>query len=186
MYSLLYSFILSNEYVDTTGNKLSSADDLSPILTTLTYITDAKTSGMISSPLCLPFCFVISCHHILIKMVGPSDVKFRFLLLKIIRILSRKVFDYPFVPFPPLLIPLSPFSFPLFLQVENRVGLPPKCFKSLVQQLQHSNSKISSEGASSMFRRDRWREGVRVEGRDRRRDNGSLLTLNHSLVEYVL
>ena len=37
-----------------------------------------------------------------------------------------------------------------------------------------------------MFRRDGWREGVRVEGRETRRDNGSLLILNHSLVEYVL
>lgn len=97
LYSSLYTFILSNEFVDNNPNKGPvMPDDLSPILTTLSYITDAKNNS--------------------------SDVKFRFLLLKSVRILSRKA--------------------------ENRVGLPLKCFKSIVQQLQHPNTKISSEGAS--------------------------------------
>jgi len=52
-------------------------------------------------------------------------VKFRLLVLKTIRILSRKV--------------------------QNRVGLPHKSFKAMVQQLQNKNTKVSSEGASILL-----------------------------------
>lgn len=97
LYSSLYTFILSNEFVDNNSKGPVSADDLSPILTTLSYLTEAKNSN-------------------------PGDVKFRFLLLKAVRILSRKA--------------------------ENRVGLPAKCYKALVQQLIHPNTRIGSEGAS--------------------------------------
>eukprot|EP00026_Physarum_polycephalum_P007272 Phypoly_transcript_07330.p1 GENE.Phypoly_transcript_07330~~Phypoly_transcript_07330.p1 ORF type:complete len:343 (+),score=49.05 Phypoly_transcript_07330:107-1135(+) len=101
LYNALYSFILSNEFVDANSAKTPQhADELSAILTTLAYITESKSAG-------------------------PSDVKFRFLLLKILRILSRRV--------------------------ENRQNLPSKCFKALVMQLQHPNTKIASEGASILL-----------------------------------
>jgi len=73
-------------------------DDLSPILSALLYTTESK---------------------------NVHNSKFLLMLMKLLKILSRKV--------------------------ENRVGIPERSFQALISQLQHVNTKIATEIASVLL-----------------------------------